>query len=637
MRSRLTRFTLVVSAVLLVVAHAPPAACAPVSQAERLYQHALQMLERNDIDSRRVAIAELEQATLLAPRNPDYQLLLARTYYRAGYLKNARGRFEKVVRMMPKDAVGRFGLGQVWRRDWLKYLERASLDRAVDHFSTSARLDPGNADAWIALVPLLVEQDDLRAAAAAASRALEADSRRAEALLAVAYTSYKLGRVERADSAFRATYPKLPRNVREKLDDISPVATEQDTLLLNHLPGSKQAEFVRRFWKANDPDLATPENEAQLEYWSRVAHAFFLFYDPKRREWDERGEVYVRYGAPQKIEYNPVTLSLNGWGGGPRNVLVWSYTDLGMRVVMEDRILSEYYLLPIAMDHDPDPVPDPDSLARRGEAFAASGGRGVFRKLPPGVEPMPIEGAVARFETPAGIRLLAQVETPGTPADTLAAEWVVLDSLRREVTRGTQTLTTSDCDVGDRRVADFAVQVPPGPYEVGVTVRDPKGRRGIYRRHVDVGAASAALALSDVVVSCGLPSTALATPQAVRLGPNPAARVEGNDPLTAYFEIYHLSPGADGESRFEYVYVVKSATKDPRIWLQRVLNPRKQPNPIEVSREEQNVGALRRQFITVPVQGLPGGRYKLEIRVRDLIAGAEAVKSVEFVKVGTGG
>ena len=47
-----------------------------------------------------------------------------------------------------------------------------------------------------------------------------------------------------------------------------------------------------------DPDLASPENEAQLEYWSRVTQAYFLYFDSKRREWDERGEVYVRYGPP---------------------------------------------------------------------------------------------------------------------------------------------------------------------------------------------------------------------------------------------------------------------------------------------------------------------------------------------------
>src|SRR5262249_59917092 len=104
----------------------------------------------------------------------------------------------------------------------------------------------------------------------------------------------------------------------------------------NHLPAARRTEYARRFWREHDPDLATPENEAQLEYWARVAQAYFLFYDPARRQWDERGEVYVRYGPPDSVIYNPVRPSPYGFRGDdnqvmfPINVLVWTYRSLGM-------------------------------------------------------------------------------------------------------------------------------------------------------------------------------------------------------------------------------------------------------------------------------------------------------------------
>src|SRR2546423_615337 len=88
---------------------------------------------------------------------------------------------------------------------------------APDHFR-----DPARADAWVALVPLLVEQKELRAAGAAAERALEADGARPEAMLAVAYTSYRLGRIARAESSFIAALPRLPKLVRDRFDDIAP-------------------------------------------------------------------------------------------------------------------------------------------------------------------------------------------------------------------------------------------------------------------------------------------------------------------------------------------------------------------------------------------------------------------------------
>src|SRR5262249_15309377 len=164
-------------------------------------------------------------------------------------------------------------------------------------------------------------------------------------------------------SLFRLAFARLRRSVRERFEDFAPLASEQDTLVFHRLPLEARADFVRRFWREHDPDLATPENEAQLEYWARVAQAYFLFYDPARREWDERGEVYVRYGPPDSVQYNPVGVALYGVSSGdnqvafPLNVLVWTYRALGMTVTLNDRLLSERYELPVSMDEDLDPLP----------------------------------------------------------------------------------------------------------------------------------------------------------------------------------------------------------------------------------------------------------------------------------------
>ena len=240
-------------------------------RADELYHQALEQLRQNSIDTRRVAIDRLEEATRLAPGNPQYELTLARTYYQAGFVRLSRERFERVRRLAPGDAEARLGLGQVWRRDWLKYLERSSLDLAVENLRAAVRIQPSHCDAWLLLVPLLVEQTNFGAAASAAWHARLADPPRPEALIAYAYTSYRLGQVERADSAFTAGVPRLRRSVRERFEDIAPVASERDTFTLRRLEPAAQAEFVRSFWKDHDPDLATLENEAKLEYWSRVS------------------------------------------------------------------------------------------------------------------------------------------------------------------------------------------------------------------------------------------------------------------------------------------------------------------------------------------------------------------------------
>ena len=626
-------------------------AATATERAAALEAHAQALLARNTIDTRRMALRELEQATLLEPGNPQYELELARAYYQAGFLKSARLRYERVTRLAPEEAEGRYGLGQVWRRDWLKYLDASSLDRAVDNLSWAARLRPDYCDAWLMLVPLLVERGEDRAALSAAQRARAADAARPEAMLAEAYTAFRLGAIARADSVFAEALPRLRPSVRERFDDIAPVASAADTITLRRLPPGERPEFVRRFWIANDPDPVTPENEAQLEYWSRVAQAYFLFYDPRRREWDERGEVYVRYGPPAWMGYNPVgakvSRSLGGWllqsranvqqfATGPEypaNVQLWAYPGLGMEVLLQDRTLNEHYLLPMTTDYDPDPLPNPDSLARLPEATATASGRAVFHTLPPGVQPMPVDAVVARFEGERQPRLIAQVEAPGGPADSLWADWVVIDSTRREVVRSGRALSPSACDATEYRVADFAAELPPGEYLVGLSVRDGHGHRGVYRAASVLVPPAATLSLSDIVLSCGAPDVSQggASP-VVRLEPNPAAVVAANRPLTAYFEIYHLSPGPGGAGRFEYLYTVRSASVDRRPWLQRLLAPRPQIPEVSVTRAEENIGPLRRQFVSVPIQSLPPGLYRLDVRVRDLISRAESTRSAEFVK-----
>ena len=310
------------------------------------------------------------------------------------------------------------------------------------------------------------------------------------------------------------------------------------------------------------------------------------------------------------------------------NLLVWNYPELGMMVTLEDRVLSELYMLPRSMTRDPDPVPNPAALAGLSDVLGTPGGRGVFHLLPPGTTRLPLEGVLARFRGGGGPRLLVQFETPGGPADSLWADWSVLDPAGAVRTRASRPLSPSACAAATRRVGEFAAELEPGPHLVSVTVRDGANGRGILRRRIELPPPRAALALSDVVIACGRPEVGGSV---VRIEPNPGARVAGAGPLTAYFEIYHLRPGADGLGRFRYVYSVRSTAPDSRHWVQKLLAP-PPPAAISVSSDEWHLGDLRRQFISVPVAGLPAGRYWLEITVRDLVAEEEVTGRLGFTK-----
>jgi GWxTD domain-containing protein len=619
---------------------APGAALADrAGDAAALYQRARAYEARGTVEHRRMAMVCLERAIALDPDAPEYQLALGRTYFRMGFLTRARKRFERVEKLDTGNADARFGLGQVWRRDWLKYLDRTSLTRSVGHFSAAADMRPAEGEFWLQMVPLLYEQDSLAAAGAAAERALAAAPDRPEARLAVAYTAYRLGRVALAERAFLAALPGLSPLARDKFEDIAPVSSEQDTAALRRLPPAERGEFLRRFWREHDPDLTSPENEAQLEYWSRVAQAYFLFFDVRRRQWDERGEVYVRYGPPDRADYNPIgvpNVHLFSTGTGyPLNTQVWTYHGLGMQVLMQDRLLSEFYLFPIDMSASRDPRPDAAALAGRDDLLSSRGGRGVFPMLPPGAGSRPVDGVVVRFAGERGPRLFGQVQAAGTPDEGLTAEWVVLDSAMNEVARAGRVPGVSACDPAAVRSTDFSAELPPGRYQVGITMRDETGRRGVVRSQIDLRAPLATLTLSDAVAICGRPDVsapAAGAEPAVRIEAAPGGVVSGGDPLSVYFEMYDLRPDETGTSRFEYEATVRSSEKDPRIWFQRLLAPRRRVPAISAGRREEQPGSLRRQFVSIPIGELADGRYRLDIRVRDLNAGSEATTHVDFIK-----
>ena len=312
---------------------------------------------------------------------------------------------------------------------------------------------------------LAIERGDLTEALAAAQGAGRTGRSRAEASLAAASACWRLGQVEAADSLFRDGIGHVRRSVRERYDDLAPIASERDTMVFNALDADDRETFRRRFWNEHDPDLATPENEARLEYWARVTQVYLLYFDARRRAWDERGEVYVRYGPPARATYNPLGVPLRSDNPGrtagnqasfPLNVLVWEYPVLGLRVVMHDRSLNEQYELPVSLDtRAADHVSRNTATLETAEQVLARGGAvGMF---PEGVSLtdralLPLHRGSARL-------LLRHARHPGATPVTIVP--VTLHYADRRTFRSTLTVTLGapvrhedlatpaiDCDTG---------------------------------------------------------------------------------------------------------------------------------------------------------------------------------------------
>jgi hypothetical protein len=212
------------------------------------------------------------------------------------------------------------------------------------------------------------------------------------------------------------------------------------------------------------------------------------------------------------------------------------------------------------------------------------------------------------------------VSSPGGASDSLWGSWAVVDLQGRVVHRGSGPLSVSACDPGREQAGQFETGVPPGTYRVDVSVRQGSRGRGVGHLGVRVGSPAPGLAISDLVLICG---NAPQLSTAVHIDPDVERRIGRPRSVVTYAELDHLTVGSSGTARFRYTCTVHR------------LGSREggESAPVyEATREEDNVGSHRRQFVTIPVASLADGTYEIRIKVRDLGSEAEVTGSTTFAK-----
>ena len=113
----------------------------------------------------------------------------------------------------------------------------------------------------------------------------------------LAQACMKLGAYDRAAAFFRDFLEGADAAEKGHYHDIRLVAPKETLAAFEQTPPEERWDFVRKFWADQDPDLTTAANERLLEHYRRVSFAMQNFSEG-RRPWDQRGEVYIRFGEP---------------------------------------------------------------------------------------------------------------------------------------------------------------------------------------------------------------------------------------------------------------------------------------------------------------------------------------------------
>ncbi len=324
-----------------------------------------------------------------------------------------------------------------------------------------------------------------------------------------------------------------PLTVEENRASLKALLAVEDFAEYEALPDSLRTEWLRMYWQAHDPTPTTSENEFRIEHLRRVRFSLYYFSNPfGPLPWDDRGEIYIRYGKPDDRTY----LSAGGLDVQGNHDL--RYTGAQGR--------SKNMRLLLNGGEDPDSLtgisPGDDPMASRGTEiwnyyrygqtfqFLDPDGFGVYVLVPlaDGISPEQNYGEfmrnritavdlqpaiyyhdyglthldyafdIARFRTPDNLSAYDVDVNLGYPLAELARGGAdsSMISLRRSIVVRNDSLreVTSDFSILSRKVGpndgrqrlmveQKILHLPPGKYEIAVSIEDLfSGMQGIYKK-----------------------------------------------------------------------------------------------------------------------------------------------------------
>lgn len=119
---------------------------------------------------------------------------------------------------------------------------------------------------------------------------------------------YRAGNTKNARAAFDSALRFLGAAERTRLDRIERVLRPRDTVDAERLAPDEFAALQRRYWANADPLWSRPEIDPRSEFLARIAYAELRWTVDelsKRGADSDRGNIYIRYGPPDRIASVP--------------------------------------------------------------------------------------------------------------------------------------------------------------------------------------------------------------------------------------------------------------------------------------------------------------------------------------------
>ncbi|MGH7519962.1 MAG: hypothetical protein ACREMI_01655 [Gemmatimonadales bacterium] len=420
------------------------------------------------------------------------------------------------------------------------------------------------------------------------------------------------------------------------------IASPGETARHDAIPAGERRTFYERFWHERDPNLLTQENERLPEHYARRAHArrTFRLLHPQRSLYHSKW-ARVLAGMDRRRELAGLADQAAGAGGAGSERIARERRSAALGASWRDSSYGPAFrsgLTPAGLVFLRHGAPDrqaactDDLLDARSAVIDTSAPPCSFLDFESWVYYTPTGPLSVRFRdneylapvTRAQDRsgqVLLETDRSTLPAPLAARAW---SALFRSADLGlTDVYYRANGDSAAAVLWDTAGQiqpirvsgpgllqlsVPPGPYHFGLDV-DSAGQRGRWRRDIRIPHFSAVdLGLSSLVVA---PSAVLLDREAALHGMPVDLVYAAGTPLATYVEIYGLTAGARGRSRYHLRYAF-----EPVRSLLGKLFTNARAVVLEFGREIESSTSFER--LIIEPGRLPAGRYRVTLSVTDL-------------------
>lgn len=363
--------------------------------------------------------------------------------------------------------------------------------------------------------------------------------------------------------------------------------------LKNLLSKNELTEFIRQdptvrerwlktYWASKDPTPTTTENEWKEEFERRVEFALANFHMPWMVPWDDRGNVYIKLGAPEERKI-VITDKVE-------EIEIWTYFLNGKEVFFEfkEKGNKELRLVPHISG---DKIRDQDyAINFYVQKSELSSSRAIYH-YDYGGKALDFAWEVLKFRRfNNAYEILVNVGIPIEKLERDSAETVHLN-LKIAVRNELGNIIDQDSIIAQQRVPrtkDYLLvdrrkfRLSPGDYTVALEIRDELAKKiGLYKDRLFLPAYSIAdsfsepgLTLSRAIISSKVLYAQPGDEQnkfytnGFLIYPNPGHIFfqEQEPEIKAYFEIYNLTPKDDTIRFATTSFIIRTDIDSALVW-----------------------------------------------------------------------